>query len=131
MTHNSFFVSWPYFAAAVLVTGTVLRYVMTLPRPETFKADLSDAWSIFRGSRLWRISLVIVLAAHVVAFLAPRAVVRWNSVAARLYILEGFLFLTGCIALVGGAVVVWKYFGRSNWPIVFSIFDTVFLAFLM
>src|SRR5215813_11387346 len=130
MTYNSF-VFWPYFSGAVFVTGALLRYAMTSPRSETFKAELFEGWSIFRGSRLWRLSLVIVLAAHVVAFLAPRAVVRWNSVAARLYLLEGFLFFAGCIALLGGALVVWNYLGRSNLTLVSSIFDTVFLAFLM
>src|SRR5437867_5277351 len=108
MKSGSFFVLWPYFALTMLVAGTLIRYVATARRPSTVRDEVSEAWAIFRGSWLWRVSLVILLAAHLAALVMPQAILRWNNVGTRLYLMEGLLFLAGSAAVVSGAVLVWK-----------------------
>jgi nitrate reductase gamma subunit len=128
---SSFFVLWPYAAIALLAAGTLLRYLMTWRRRSELTNEVSEAWAIFRGNKMWRLSLVILLTGHLVGLLFPRAVLRWNSIPARLYATEGLLFISGCVAVVSGGVLVWKQLGRSSSSFVATALDTVFLAFLM
>jgi nitrate reductase gamma subunit len=128
---TSFFVLWPYAAFALLVAGTLLRYLMVWQRRSELADELSEAWAIFRGNKLWRLSLLVLLAGHLVGLLFPHAVLRWNSVPARLYANEGLLFVAGCVAVLTGGVLVWKQLGRSSSSFFASVFDTVFLGFLM
>jgi len=129
--NNSFFILWPYAALALLVAGTLLRYLLMWRRRSELTEEVSEAWAIFRGNKLWRLSLLILLAGHLVGLLFPHAVLRWNSVPARLYATEGLLFLAGCVAVLSGGVLVWKQLGHSGSSFFTSVFDTVFLAFLM
>ena len=131
MKTSSPFVLWPYFAFALLLAGTGLRTFMMWRRPSELAAQKSEAWQVFRGSKLWRLSLLIVLAGHLPALLFPRAILRWNSAPARLYALEGFFFAAGCIAVMSGGVLVWKQLRHSDPSRLASAMDTVFLAFLM
>jgi nitrate reductase gamma subunit len=128
---TSFFVLWPYAAFALLVAGTLLRYLMVWQRRSELADELSEAWDIFRGNKLWRLSLLVLLAEHLVGLLFPHAVLRWNSVPARLYANEGLLFVAGCVAVLTGGVLVWKQLGRSSSSFFASVFDAVFLGFLM
>ena len=131
MKNSSVFVLWPYLAFALLLAGTALRTFMMWRHPSELAAQKSEAWAAFRGNRLWRLSLLVLLTGHLPALLFPRAILRWNSVPARLYALEAFFFVAGCIAVISGGVVVWKQLGRSNSSLLVSAMDTVFLAFLM
>jgi nitrate reductase gamma subunit len=131
MMNSSFFVLWPYAAFAMLVAGTLLRYLMMWRRSPSLAGEVSEAWTVFRGNKLWRLTLVILLAGHLSGLLFPRAVLRWNSVPARLYAMEGLLFLAGCIAVLNGGVLIWKHLGRSSPSFFASVLDTAFLAFLM
>jgi len=131
MKNSSVFVLWPYVAFALLLAGAVLRTFMMWRHPSELAAQKSEAWAAIRGSRLWRWSLLVVLTGHLPALLFPRAILRWNSVPARLYALEGFFFVAACVAVISGSVLVWKQLGRSGSSLLASAMDTVFLAFLM
>lgn len=131
MRNSSFFVLWPYIAFALLVAGTLLRTLMMWRRPSELAAETSEAWTAFRGSKLWRLSLAVLVAGHFFGLLFPGAVLRWNSVSARLYAIEGLLFVAGCTAVFTGGVLIWKHMGRSSASFLASALDTVFLALLM
>jgi nitrate reductase gamma subunit len=129
--NNSFFILWPYAAFAFFVAGTLLRYLMMWRRRSALAEEVAEAWAIFRGNKLWRLSLLILLAGHLVGLLFPHLVLRWNSAPARLYATEGLLFIAGCVAVFTGGVLVWRQLGRSGTSFLASALDTVFLAFLM
>jgi nitrate reductase gamma subunit len=129
--NSSVFVLWPYVAFASLLAGTLLRTFKMWRHPSELAAQKSEAWAAFRGGKLWRLSLLVLLTGHLPALLFPGAILRWNSVPARLYALEGFFFVAGCVAVISGSVVVWRQLGRSNSSLLTSAMDAVFLAFLM
>jgi nitrate reductase gamma subunit len=127
MGNNSFFVSWPYVAIALLVLGTLLRYLLVSRRPSVLAAAIADAKAVF-GGRLFWISIFVLLAGHLVGLLFPQAVLSWNSSTAGLYLLEGVAFAAGLAAVAGSAALIWRHLGRSSRPLLIEFFDTVFLA---
>lgn len=96
-----FFVAMPYAAFVLFFTGTIVRY---RSRPFTF-SSLSSQF-IENRRHFWaqvpfHYGLLIVLAGHVVAFLIPRAVLVWNEVPLRLYVLEASALACALLALLG------------------------------
>jgi nitrate reductase gamma subunit len=94
----------PYVAVALFAVGCAERW---LRHPATMTSRSSQ----FLENRLhfWAMvpfhyGLLAVLAGHVVAFAAPRAVLGWNASPARLYALEAAGLACGLLA-VGGLVL--------------------------
>jgi nitrate reductase gamma subunit len=127
MGNNSLFALWPYIAVAILVVGTLLRYLLASQQPSLLAAEIADAKDAFRGRLFW-LSIFVLVAGHVAGVLFPRAVLSWNSSIVGLYLLEGLAFAVGLTAVVGSASLIWRHLGRSSRSRVTDFFDTVFLA---
>lgn len=130
MNDSSLFILWPYAALALLVVGTAFRYVLARRRPDLLAAEMSEAKAVFGGKIFW-FSMVLLIVAHLVGLLLPRALLNWNASPARLYLLEGLGFALGLAAAVTGFILVWKHLGRSGHSLLAEICDTVFLALLL
>ena len=124
----------PYLAAAVLVLGLLIRYALVRRRMDAVSAELADVWALFRGGLIWRVSLGLLLVAHLAGLVLPRLILGWDASAPRLYLLEGVGYLLGAGALVGWAVVAWRHVGRtasaSSSPAA-EVADTIFLGLLL
>lgn len=129
MKDNSILVLGPYVAFGLLIAGLMVRYGMARQQPSSLAEKVQEAKAIFDG-RLWRFSLLVLLAAHLAGLLVPRAILSWNSSPARLYLLEGLAFGAGLVAVSSGARVIWRHFGRSSGSFLAEMCDTVFLSFL-
>lgn len=46
MGNNTVFALWPYIAIAVLVAGTLLRYLLVLREPLTLAAEIEDTKAV-------------------------------------------------------------------------------------
>ena len=127
MGNNSLFVLWPYVAVALLMVGTLLRYLLVSRQPSVLAAEIADAKEVFRGRLFW-ISMFALLAGHIAGALFPRAVLSWNSSTAGLYLLEGLALAAGLVAIASSAVLIWRHLGRPSRSRATEFFDSVFLA---
>ncbi|MGA9669253.1 MAG: respiratory nitrate reductase subunit gamma [Terracidiphilus sp.] len=127
MGNNSLFVLWPYIAVALLVVGTLLRYLLVSRRPSILAAEIAEAKEAF-GDRLFWVSMFVLVAGHFAGALFPRAVLSWNNNIAGLYLLEGLAFTVGLTAVAGSASLIWRHLGRASRSHTTDFFDTVFLG---
>jgi nitrate reductase gamma subunit len=130
MKTNFPFSAWPYISLALLVVGVSVRYLLARKRMPAVIAEIAEAKEIFAGNRVWRISVLFLVAAHLGLLLFPRAVQTWNASAGRLYLLEGFAFVVGLVALGCWMVLLWRYLGRAARPALVELADAIFLALL-
>jgi nitrate reductase gamma subunit len=124
------FLAWPYISISLLLVGIAVRYIQSRRQKESLAAEIAEAKAVFGGSKLWRISLLFLLAGHAVALLFPRAVLAWNSNIVRLYVLEIVFFAIGLITLACSLVLLWRHLGRSTRSALIEISDTIFLTLI-
>ena len=128
MNSDFLFAVWPYLASASLCFGVVFRFLLERKRIPVVKAKLEESSVIFAGSRLWRMSLLFLLFGHIAGVALPQQILLWNGSTVRLYLLEGFAFAIGALALAGWAMLVWRYLKVSDGSIVGEIAETAFLG---
>lgn len=121
----------PYVALVILVGGLAVRSLVTRADEPAFADRLAEARSLFSGGRLWRLSLLLLLAVHVLILGIPNATLAWNSVPWRLYVLEGVALFLGLLALGGWAATMWRHFRHTRSAIVADIADLAVLALLL
>ena len=99
------FIFVPYLAMFIFVVGTILRYRWILD-------SCASLTSQFREKHFWALApfhygVVIVLLGHIVAFVLPHKILKWNSQPLRLYILEVTALIFGLLTVVGlvGAIL--------------------------
>jgi nitrate reductase gamma subunit len=131
MNRNLLFSAWPYVATALFLTGIVVRYLLERRHATAVKDEMSEAWTVFCGSRLWRLSVMVLLLGHAGALLFPQTLLALNRVPVRLYLLEAFALIAGLSAVVGAATLLWRHLGRSNRSAITELSDTIFIALLL
>jgi nitrate reductase gamma subunit len=97
---NTFlFVAIPYAAVAVAVGGGIVRYRRDKFSWSSQSSQFLENRTLFWGSNAWHYGILLILGAHLLAFLFPSA---WSSLlggTTRLYVLEvtgyGLAFLAG------------------------------------
>jgi nitrate reductase gamma subunit len=130
MKTNFLFAAWPYIAFSLLVVGIGVRYLLDRRQMEAVAKEMAEARALFGGGKIWRASLLLLIAAHFVGMVLPRVILWWNGSAGRLYLLEGVGWIVGSAALLCCFAVVWRHLERSNRPLIAELSDTVFLALL-
>lgn len=100
------FVVLPYVAFAIFVTGTIERYRSHAYSCSTFSSQFLENRLHFWGMVPFHFGLILVLVAHLLAFLLPAQVLAWNSRPLRLYILEGTGLALGLLTLAGFTVAI-------------------------
>jgi nitrate reductase gamma subunit len=130
MLDNFLFIYLPYTAFALAFVGTVWRlrkgFTVTSLSSQFLEPD-----ELFYGSVAWHFGVIAVLTGHVVGLLIPRQVLWFNSVPARLYVLESTALLFGLLALVGLVGLVWRRLRSARVRAVTSQMDVVVLALLL
>lgn len=103
---NLFFVALPYVAIVVFLGGAVNAFLKTPFQVSSLSSQFLERDGLFWGSVPFHIGLGVVFLLHLSAFLIPKTLLVWNSVPARLIVLEvtGFVFalsfLIGVIILL-------------------------------
>src|SRR5581483_965797 len=124
------FIDWPYIASALLCLGITGRYLLTREQMAFVKAKLPESRLVFGGSKLWRISLILLFVGHLAGLVFPREILLWNGNPIRLYVLESFAFVVGILALAGWAALTWRHLEQSTGSVAAEFTDTIFLACL-
>jgi nitrate reductase gamma subunit len=96
-----FFIVLPYLSLASLFAGSVYRYHFHGFQVSSLSSQFLESRQLYFGSRPFHWGLLILFAGHLIAFLIPRAVLVWNELPLRLYILEITAFSFGLISLAG------------------------------
>lgn len=130
MKADLLFSAWPYIALSLLVVGIVVRYALERARMSAVKEEMAEAWSLFRGSGVWRASVLLLVLGHSIGLLFPQAILAWNTKAERLYLLEAVAFAAGMAALAGCAALTWRHLGRTNRSAITELSDSIFIALL-
>ncbi|HWZ42868.1 MAG TPA: respiratory nitrate reductase subunit gamma [Candidatus Saccharimonadales bacterium] len=130
MTSSFLFSTFPYVAVALLIAGTLVRYILARREPEAMTAQAGEAVAALAGGKAWCLSLLALFLLHLAGLVFPRSILSWDSSTARLYLLEGAALVAGIVALVGWAAVMWQNLRRTGRSAVTELSDTVFLALL-
>jgi nitrate reductase gamma subunit len=128
MTTNVLFSVFPYAALAALVCGLVARCVSTSSRGASADVEVAEAWELFSGGKIWRAGFFALALLHAFGMLLPQAILSWNGVPLRLYVLEGTGFAFGLLALGWWVGVTRRHLWRSSEAALSELADGVFLS---
>jgi nitrate reductase gamma subunit len=90
------------------------------------KKEMSQALSQFGGGLLWRASMLLLVAAHLLGVVFPRAILWWTGNTTRLYLLEGAGLIAGVSAMACGVALLYRHLGHSSGGMITELPDTVF-----
>jgi nitrate reductase gamma subunit len=91
----------PYLAMAVFFLVTIQRYRQQKFSYSSLSSQLLENRRHFWGTVPFHYGILVVLAGHVVAFAIPRALLAWNGVPWRLFVLEATAFAFGLLTVFG------------------------------
>jgi nitrate reductase gamma subunit len=94
-------------------------------------ARASEAQARLGGARFFRVSLLLLLLAHLAVVLSPRVLLLWNGSRARLFALEATGLLLGLCALAGCLQVAWRHLGAARRPPLRELADSALLSLLL
>lgn len=124
------FAASPYIAFSLLLVGIGVRYFLDRKQMTTAKKEMAEAWSQLRGGTVWRVSFLLLVIAHLLGVVFPRAILWWNGNTGRLYLLEGAGLIVGVSSLVCWCVLLWRHLKHSSGGLITELSDTVFLSLM-
>ncbi|MCC6444349.1 MAG: respiratory nitrate reductase subunit gamma [Armatimonadetes bacterium] len=126
-----FFQLFPYMAVSVMLVESIRRYRQRRFSYSSLSSQFLEGDRLFLGSVPWHYGILWVLTGHFVAFLFPRKILWFNSVPARLYILESTALIGGLLTLIGLINLIVRRFGNPRIRAVTSPMDVVILLVLL
>lgn len=125
MSDYFFFIGLPYAALAVVIVGTILRYLNVGFGVSSLSSQFLESKELFYGSRPFHWGLLFLFFGHLVAFLFPAQVLLWDSIPIRLLILEITAFGFGIAALFGLVMLIIRRFRHKRLMVVTSKMDVL------
>jgi nitrate reductase gamma subunit len=106
----------PYTALLVFFLGTIMRYRKAPFTYSSLSSQFLENERHFWGVVAFHYGIIMVLLGHLVGLLIPRAVLAWNSVPLRLYVLEISALAFALMTLVGllGTMERRAHFSRTR-----------------
>ncbi|MFQ6677122.1 MAG: respiratory nitrate reductase subunit gamma [Fidelibacterota bacterium] len=96
-----FFELYPYMTLFTFFIVTIQRYRSKAFTYSSLSSQFLENRQHFWGLVPFHYGIISVLTAHLIWFLVPETVLWWNSVPARLYVMEIAMFIFGLVTLVG------------------------------
>jgi nitrate reductase gamma subunit len=121
----------PYAALALFVAGTIERVVRHPGSLTSRSSQFLESRQHFWAMVPFHYGLLIVLAGHLAAFAAPRAILGWNASPIRLYALEATGLACGLLAAIGLALAIVRRASVGAVRVTTGAFDWIVLAVLM
>jgi len=125
-----FFVVLPYFAVALAVGGGLYRYYNDRFSFSAFSSQFLENRSLFWGSVPWHVGILVILAAHLFAFLLPGPWQRLLDLGNVLYVLEIVGLMLGVAALVGIVALIGRRVFNVRVRATSTVMDWVMLSAL-
>ncbi len=101
-----FFIVLPYLAIFSVIFGSIYRYRYHGFQVSSLSSQFLESKQLSFGSRPFHWGLIMLFFGHLTAVLIPRAVLAWNGVPIRLYILEVSALAFGLIAFIGLTLLI-------------------------
>ncbi len=131
MINNFLFVGLPYAALAIMLIGTISRYMNKGFTVSSLSTQFLEGKSLFWGSQPFHWGMMFLFFGHLIAFLFPSSVIAFNGDPVRLLILEVTAFAFGLSALFGIIMLVIRRLTNKRVQLVTSKMDMVVFATLL
>lgn len=131
MTDLILFAVFPYVAVALAVAVGFYRYVIDRYSWSSQSSQFLESRALFWGSVPWHYAILLILLAHVLAFLFPGA---WGALLGepgRLLLLEATGIALGLVTVVAVLVLIVRRAANPRIAVVTSKVDWVLLALLL
>ena len=101
MRDQLLFGALPYLALALFVGVSVQRYRKDPFTFSSLSSQFLEGRRLFWGSVPFHVGILTLFFGHLVGFLVPRALVVWNRLPLRLFILEASGLVAALLTLIG------------------------------
>ena len=125
-----FFSMFPYIIIFTFLLVTIQRYRAKAYTFSSLSSQFLENKQHFWAMVPFHYGIISVLTAHLIWFLVPETVLWWNSVPARLYIMEIAMFIFGLMTFIGLLNIILRRRNNALAKIVTSKADWVVLGFL-
>ena len=125
------FAVFPFAAMLLFLVMTIYRYRKQTYSYSSLSSQFLENKDHFWGMVPFHYGVLLVLLGHVVAFLVPRSILWWNSVPARLYILEVSALAAGFLTLIGLVGLAQRRLRTRRLRPVTTIMDWILLVLLL
>src|SRR4030066_382440 len=106
--HFILFGAMPYILLSICVVGAIWRYTSNRYSWSSQSSQVLENSVLFYGSFPWHYGILIILVMHIFGLFFPRAILAWNGVPLRLYILELSGLALGFLAFFGLLVFTYR-----------------------
>jgi len=125
------FIVLPYVALVLFFLGTIQRY-----RAQTFTYSSLSSQFLENRDHFWGVvpfhyGIIAILTGHIVAWLCPGQILRFNASPLRIYILEVSALAFGLFTLVGLAAIITRRLSASKVRVVTTASDWILYALLL
>ncbi|MBC8265654.1 MAG: respiratory nitrate reductase subunit gamma [Flavobacteriales bacterium] len=131
MSDYFLFVGLPYAALAIMLIGTILRYMNKGFTVSSLSTQFLEGKKLFWGSQSFHWGMMFLFFGHLIAFLFPKSVIAFNGDPVRLIILESTAFMFGLLSLFGIILLVIRRKNNKRVQIVTSKMDKVVFITLL
>jgi nitrate reductase gamma subunit len=125
------FVVFPYVVLALFFFATIWRYIKEKFSYSSYSSQFLENSYQFWGSVPWHYGILALTVGHLIGFLFPREVLWWNSVPARLYIIELGALIFAVVALIGLVNLIIRRVTDARVRAVTSKMDVIILLLLL
>ncbi len=101
-----FFIVLTYLAIFSAIFGSIYRYRYHGFQVSSLSSQFLESKQLSFGSRPFHWGIITLFFGHLTAVLIPRAVLAWNGVPLRLFILEVTAFAFGLLAIIGLTLLI-------------------------
>lgn len=125
------FVGLPYTAIVLFLYATIRRYVARPYSYSSYSSQFLENRKLFYASAPWHFGILALFFGHLIGFLIPSGVLWWNSVPARLYVIELSAMIFAVLALVGLVGALHRRFTNSRIRVVTTKMDVLIIVLLL
>ncbi len=131
MVNTFLFGGMPYLFIMIAIVGVFWRYNSNRYSWSSQSSQFVENKVLFFGSFPWHDGIITLLLGHILGLIVPRSILWWNSVPARLYILELTALSLGFLALFGLLAFIYRRLTNSRVKSLTSSWDVLLLIVLI
>jgi len=122
---------FPYVAVALAVAVGIYRYCFDRYSYSSQSSQFLESRALFWGSVPWHYAILLVLLAHLLAFLFPSAWGALLGAPGRLYLLEVTGMALGVVSTISMLVLILRRVGNARVSAVTTTVDWILLVALL
>ena len=129
--NNFLFIAFPYTAIGVFLVGTIYRYTSSGFKVSSLSSQFIEGKKVFWGIVPFHFGILLLFLGHLLVFLFPEDVLRWNSNPIRLVTHEGIGFTFGISVLLGLTILILRRWFNPRLQVVTNRMDVVIEIILL